>query len=294
MQLWGSWAGSSLRHQCHAEKTAQLWKGLSGGRSPHFSSTARKPRTSPERSALDRGRYGHGLATLSAHQTATALPKLLQKQALERRCGSFHHCVLGSRALPSREVRHQHSGCTNSCILRVCFQLSALHWPPNGHWVSSFNLFVLHWFMFPPILQPKALMSWTPKLHLMPWFNPQGVHMISSLLILKTVGLSLRNVTNSTTNRNKFRRNLSIPCSPWSCMVVWSHERRDKFKSANPFVHHRKQHSSFASSRVQATKIMNGFLSAEMSMNFTSGVEMTPGQSKVMSVLFDFSRPGML
>jgi len=178
--------------------------------------------------------------------------------------------------------------------LEYVFQLSALHWPPNGHWVSSFNLFVLHWFMFPPILQPKALMSWTPKLHLMPWFNPQGVHMISSLLILKTVGLSLRNVTNSTTNRNKFRRNLSIPCSPWSCMVVWSHERRDKFKSANPFVHHRKQHSSFASSRVQATKIMNGFLSAEMSMNFTSGVEMTPGQSKVMSVLFDFSRPGML
>ena len=77
---------------------------------------------------------------------------------------------------------------------------------------------------------------------------------------------------------------LSIPCSPWSCMVVRSHERRDKFKSANPFVHHRNQHSSFASSRVQATKIMNGFLSAEMSMNFTSGVEITPGQSKVRMV----------
>ena len=102
----------------------------------------------------------------------------------------------------------------------------------------------------------------------MPWFNPQG-------LILKTVGLPLRNMTNSTTNRS---------------MVVRSHERRDKFKSANLFVHHRKQHSSFASSRVQATKIMNGFLSAEMSMNFTSGVEMTPGQSKVMSVLFVSSK----
>ena len=144
--------------------------------------------------------------------------------------------------------------------------------------------FVLHVSSYAPAQGTDVMNSQTPSDALVQ--PPKGSHDFTHLLILRTVGLTLRNVTKSATNRNKFVKYSVLPDHAW-----WFEVMRDTTSSKvlQPICSHRKQHILFASSRVQATKIMNGFLSAEVSMNFTSGVEMTPGQSIVL-VLCDFSR----